>query len=55
MLVGLAAAAVTCAVFQLVGAPATPTIRNILIPAGGMPSVGVYSYAVRRPSVWLAM
>jgi hypothetical protein len=45
---------VTCAVFQLVGAPATPTIGNILIPAGGLPSVGVYSYAVRRLSVWRA-
>ena len=52
MLLGLvvmaAAAAVMCAVFQLVGAPASPTIGNILIPAGWLPSVGAYSYAVRR-------
>ena len=36
------------AVFQLVGAPASPTIGNILIPAGWLPFVGAYSYAVRR-------
>ena len=35
------------AVFQLVGAAASPTIGNILIPAGWLPFVGAYSYAVR--------
>ena len=55
MWLGLAAMA-TRAVFQLVGAASLPpTVGNILIPAGSLPFVGVYSYAVRRLSVWRAM
>ena len=44
-------AAAARAVFQLVGAPASPTLGNMLIPAGWLPFVGAYSYAVRRLSV----